>query len=292
MTINNNYNAILLVIYLIYVMTTTIIVIRWILWMITMLGKRLGGSGKRDTDDELFKQTLPKEECPICMLPLPLDADKYFFSSCCGKVLCAGCIYAMAMEEIKKDKEFDEHLCAFCRSPHHSSNEEGIERLAKLMDNGNADAFDVQAGHYANGTSGIPQDWAKANELWLKAGELGCAGAYSKLGYSYYNGREVDEKKAKHYWELAAMMGDVCARHNLGLLEVKAGNHQRTFKHVDKEMVKYYWELAAMNRDVLARHILGLLEGNAGNDERAMKHFMVAARAGHTESLDLRLVLE
>ena len=47
----------------------------------------------------------------------------------------------------------------------------------------------------------------KANELLLKAGELGCAEAYRNLGMSYNNGLgvEVDKKKAKHYYELAAM---------------------------------------------------------------------------------------
>ena len=37
------------------------------------------------------------------------------------------------------------------------------------------------------------------------------------------NGVEVNGKKAKHYWELAAMNGDVKAHHNLGCLDVDAG---------------------------------------------------------------------
>ena len=132
------------------------------------------------------------------------------------------------MEEVRKGKIYEEiDICAFCRTLGPSSNEEGIERLAKLMDNGNAVAFDVQASHYANGRNGRPQDFEKANELLLKAGELGCADAYSKLGFNYHagNGVEVDEKRAEHYSELAAMNGDAIARNNLGLLEGKAGNH-------------------------------------------------------------------
>ena len=93
----------------------------------------------------------------------------------------------------------------------------------------------------------MPQDWAKANELYLKAGELGSAEAYFNLGNNYDNGRgvEVDNKNAKHYHELAAMKGDVIARYNLGVIEGQAGNHQR-----------------------------------------AIKHFMLAARSGEKESLD------
>ena len=49
--------------------------------------------------------------------------------------------------------------------------------------------------------------------------------AYYNLGNSYYDGRgvEVDKKKAKHYWELAAMDGDVNAMYNLGCQEANAG---------------------------------------------------------------------
>ena len=116
------------------------------------------------------------------------------------------------------------------------------------MKNGNSVAYYQLAGYYARGIMGMPRDLVKANELYLKAGELGCAEAYSRLGYSYDNGQgaERDEKKARHYWEPAAMMGDAYARYNLGLLEGKAGNHQR-----------------------------------------AMKHFILAARAGYPKSLDV-----
>ena len=79
----------------------------------------------------------------------------------------------------------------------------------------------------------MPQDMTKVNELLLRAGELGCAEAYCNLGYSYENGRgvETDKKKAKHFYELAAMNGSVRARHNLGILEGTAGNVHRAFKH-------------------------------------------------------------
>ena len=79
----------------------------------------------------------------------------------------------------------------------------------------------------------MPQDLAKANELFCRAGELGWAEAYCTLGCSYNNGTgvEMDEKKAKHYWELAAMNGNVGARHNLGMIEGNAGNHDRAKKH-------------------------------------------------------------
>jgi hypothetical protein len=42
---------------------------------------------------------------------------------------------------------------------------------------------------------------------------------------------ERDTKKAKYYYELAAMGRDIDARHNLGVVEAKAGNMSRAMKH-------------------------------------------------------------
>ena len=66
----------------------------------------------------------------------------------------------------------------------------------------------------------MPQDYDKAMKLWLRAGELGCCRRIAILAIAYDNGEGVerDMKKAKYYYELAAMGGDVDARHNLGCL--------------------------------------------------------------------------
>ena len=182
-------------------------------------------------DEELFKEHPPREDCPICFQPLPLDTIESTFHACCGKIICNGCNYAIGKEARGRGKI---GLCAFCRVPYPTSAEEDIKRTRKLMENDNAYAFYVLAGYYARGEMGMPQDFAKANELYLRAGELGCAVAYHNLGNSYRIGRgvEVDKKKAKHYYELAAMNGDVYARHNLGWMEGKAGNYDRAYKHL------------------------------------------------------------
>ena len=101
------------------------------------------------------------------------------------------------------------------------------------MEKGNAEAFNVLAGCYDDGDHGLPQDQQKANELYLKAGERGSAVAYYNLGDSYRRGTGVerDMKKAKYYWEPAAMMGHVMARHNLGVIENQTSNTQRAFRH-------------------------------------------------------------
>ena len=178
-------------------------------------------------DETLFKEPT-RDECPICMLLLPLY-DTHAgttFRSCCGKLICDGCEYAM-------DESGAKGLCPFCKSPPSKSNEEEVKRVMKLMEKGNPSAYNNRAGHYLHGTCSMPQDMAKANELWLKAGELGCAQAYYNLGQSYREGTGVDinTKKAKHYYELAAMNGNVHARNNLSCMEGQAGNSQRAFKH-------------------------------------------------------------
>jgi len=190
-------------------------------------------------DEKLFKEVEPTE-CPICMEPLPYLNTVSRFNPCCGKTICIGCMYEMLMSTGKD-------LCAFCRTPDTYTEEETLKRLNNLMDNGNADAFYTVAGYHTRGMLGLPRDHQKANELFLKGGEHGCAAAYFNLGNSYNFGRgvEVDKKKAKHYYELGAIGGDVQARHNLGLIEEGAGN----------------------------RH-------------RAIKHYMIGARAGHEMSLD------
>ena len=79
----------------------------------------------------------------------------------------------------------------------------------------------------------MPQDHANAFELWHRAAKLGNTASYYNIGMAYYLGEGVerDEKKAMHYFELAAMGGDTGARHNLGALEFNAGNMDRALKH-------------------------------------------------------------
>ena len=178
-------------------------------------------------DEQLFKEPPPREECPICFLLLPLNTDESFYKSCCGKEICNGCIVAMT-ESGAKD------LCPFCKTPNTISEEVEVSRVKKLMEKGNGRAYYQLAGYYKLGIHGLPQNTAKANELLLKAGELSCVDAYHNLGVHYYNGDGVaiDKKKAKHYYELAAMNGDVEARHNLGCMEGQTGNHKQAMKHL------------------------------------------------------------
>ena len=192
-------------------------------------------------DEKLFKPPAPNEDCPICMLPLPSLYTGSKYKSCCGKDICSGCIHAVAI------RDGGVGLCPFCRAPTPTA-KELVKQYKKRMEVDDAEAMSNLGCCYSDGDYLVPQDHAKALELWHQAAELGNATSYCNIGYVYIsgNGVERDEKKANHYWELAAMGGNVKARRNIGAKEA-----------------------------------------STGNTERALKHFMIAAGTGCTDSLEL-----
>jgi len=114
-----------------------------------------------------------------------------------------------------------------------TSFEETVKRYEKRIEMNDPRAIFNLGCRYRDGRLGLPQNRAKAYELWHRAAELGNAEAYYNIGIAYMNGYgvEVDMKKIIHYWELAAMRGHVKARHNLGVVEGQAGNMDRALKH-------------------------------------------------------------
>ena len=101
-------------------------------------------------EEALFQEPPPREECPICLLSLPLKSSESYFKSCCGKIICNGCTIAMIREGVGRGKtKQEDHLCPYCRAPPHSSEEVLIKRLKKLMENGNAHAFNMLGLCYA-----------------------------------------------------------------------------------------------------------------------------------------------
>jgi len=64
---------------------------------------------KNISDEELFKQPPPKEDCPICFQQLPLLKTGYRYMTCCGKVICCGCAYAPLYDD--QGNEVDNEKC-------------------------------------------------------------------------------------------------------------------------------------------------------------------------------------
>jgi len=182
-------------------------------------------------EEKLFKQPPPLEDCPICFLLLPSLQTGRTYMSCCGKVICSGCANASVYDD--QGNEVDSEKCPFCRTPTPYTAEEAKEREKKRVEANDAEAIFDRGCNYRDGIYGLPQDYSKALTLWHRAGDLGHAGAYCNIGYSYNDGRgvELDKKKAEYYWELSAIAGGAVSRYNLGLNEVHAGNINRAIKH-------------------------------------------------------------
>jgi hypothetical protein len=180
-------------------------------------------------DEKLFKQPPPNENCPICYLRLPIEENQIIYQSCCGKMLCCGCVYAheAAAADTVKEK------CVFCRSEASSSHEEHIERMKKRVEADDAEAMFNLGANYQLGMIGLRQDHAKALELYHKSAKLGHHHAHFALSLYYRKGDivEKDTRKATYHGQLGAMAGNVQARYNLGCAEGDAGNMDRAYKH-------------------------------------------------------------
>ena len=219
-------------------------------------------------DEALFKQPPPRDECDICMLTLSLRNEEQQYQACCGKVLCDGCIHAAYRADNRR-------LCPFCRAPPSTSEGEYLKRMQKRAKGNDANSIYQLGQHYSKGEMGLEQDYGKAMELCLRAGELGDAVAHHSIACAYYNGNGVerDLKKSEYYDELAAMGGDAQARHNLGIVEENAGNIERAVKHYMISAGAGYDESLQEIRDCF-------MNGNATKDD-----FEKALRA-HKEAKD------
>ena len=200
-------------------------------------------------DEILFKKPPPSEDCPICMLQLPFVSDTpNIYQTCCGKSLCCGCDAMGASDN-----------CPFCRKPAASTAIEGIGRLNKRVEIGDANAFNMVGTGYLFGTSGLQKDTDKALELFLRAAELGSMDGHNNIATMYYSGQlgvEIDQEKHVYHWQQAAIGGDAVSRSNLGNFELNAGNIDRAVKH---------WMIAASSghKKSLNNVRLGFMNGNA-----------------------------
>ncbi|KAL7554293.1 hypothetical protein ACHAWF_017939 [Thalassiosira exigua] len=197
-------------------------------------------------DDALFKHH-PKEECPICFLPILISVTTTY-QLCCGKTICNGCLYSQGMALNGNKLPLSMHkppCCAFCRSPM-PEDEDSIHKLTARVQAKDARATNLLGCQYFDGTNGAPQNRRKAVELWLQAVQLGSNEGAESLASAYQNGHgvEKDINQAMHYYELAVMRGNVRARRQLGCLEMsKKFNMERAMRH---------WVIAAEAGDDLS----------------------------------------
>ena len=199
------------------------------------------------SDDELLKEPPPRDDCPICFLPMPhsngVCGVHCVYQPCCGKKLCAGCVIVANVEMENGNMK---RCCPFCREPLHI--EKFIERCKKRMEVNDAKAICIVGDAYKQGGRGVPLNKKKSFELYLQAAKLGSYEAHFQIANAYRHGEDYvkkDMKRAAHHYKLAAMGGDEIARYNFAIIE----------------------ECECMNR--------------------AMRHFLILARIGCDDSLKM-----
>ena len=161
----------------------------------------------------LFKDPPPKEECPICFLPIPVEfvscvslpdattlsvpiydfanehvelaaEDSEVYYPCCGKTICQGCVYSSSRKSGNHDK------CPFCNSyqGRNTTEEEDGEATMKRVEANDAGAIFMLGNYYLDGMGGLQQDHTKGVELLARAVDLGYSKGSYNLATVYYQG--------------------------------------------------------------------------------------------------------
>lgn len=205
-------------------------------------------TGQRKTANiDLFTPIQEREECPICMIPLPIEEDKIHFMVCCGKSICDGCIYKQIETDVEKGlQKPSDFKCTFCRQPKPKNN---IKALKKLMKKNNTEALVQMAIKYEEGNE-VFQSNTKALEMSIKAAELGLAQAYALIAQYYDDGIVVEQNQSKvlEFLNVSAKKGSIPAHRWLAEIHNKNGNVKEGIKHYkltasagDRDFVSYYY---------------------------------------------------
>ena len=200
-------------------------------------------------DMELYGPLIEQEDCPICFLPLPrLDAENMFMP-CCGQLICAGCAHASAL--ISKKMKKKSVACAFCRheTPKGQDDKAFVAQFRSRAEKNDLNAIRNLAKIYQKGTYGLPKDEVLALRLNLRAAELGSLAAIVSLAIHF------------HFDNGDASRDSVTAM-KLATIAAKKGDLESYFP-------------------------VGCLYDDLGDVETAAKCWIFAARAGHSESMEL-----
>ena len=228
-------------------------------------------------DKQLFTQPDSSYlgECPLCCLPLPLDAKKSTLMSCCCKIICNGCERANKKREIKQGLE---QRCAFCREPSPDTDEETEKRIMERVKKKDPVALTKMGKRHFN-----EGDFGKALEYLTKAAELGDADAHCGLAILYYNGYgvEKDMEKTVYHWEQAAIGGHPVARASLAVQEMKNGRFDRAVSHLIIA--------ANLGHDTSLQEVKGLfVQGKASKEDyaAALRGYQAAVGAAKSAERD------
>jgi len=195
------------------------------------LDNLLSTAQEETIDIDIFAPIPEREECPICLIPLP-NSNEVIYLSCCGKRICKGCINKNMITGLKKGKRILEQKCAFCQQTL-APGQKRIKSLKKLMKKNDPYAFIEMARCYKTG-DWVFQSETKSLEMYIRAAELGHAVAFGKLGLYYEEGVlvEQDTSKALEYHKIAAKKGSLNAHGYLSHFHGKNRHIQTSIKHM------------------------------------------------------------
>jgi len=199
------------------------------------LDKLLSTAQEETKDIDLFApiNIEEREECPICLIPFPIENNEIIFKICCGKNICIGCVEKHVSTEIHNGVPIEDYKCAFCCQLT-LSGPPRVKALKKLMKRNYPDAFIEMGVIYERGKYGVLQSNTKALEMLIRAAELGYVDAFRKIGYNYMNGNlvEQDKSKAVEFYEVSAKKGSVKAHKNLALTHMTNENADECIQHL------------------------------------------------------------
>ena len=266
------------------------------------------GKGKNEhsmkVEEDIFASA-PKEDCPICLVRLPIDNGDTVYLSCCGKTVCNGCPHAnkcMLKKEMAKLVENsadqtpttsaahpivrqcltkESYPCPFCRRALPNTDEEIVSALQKRVDLQDPHAYFNMAGYVREGLHGLTKDEHKAVSLLHRAAELGSAEACSDLFLCYLIGLcgvQPDAAKARSLLIQAAKGGLAQARHNLAVLDYEAGRIDDAVRHLKISTAAGY-QLSLESMEELRG------EGHLSEEEynEAVEAVLCAQKAEYTE---------
>ena len=222
-------------------------------------------------DETLFGEGLTyfEEDCPICMVQLPLDPIDYVVKPCCSKKICDGCM-------LSSEKRGMDEVCPFCKQATPETDAQIIAAAEARVAAKDYETMGVVGETLLRGRYGLVQDVPRALKLLNEAAKHGVVKSHNSLGAIYCQGMggvARDHKKAMLHFELAARKGHPKARHNLGLLEENAGKYDRALKH--------YMIAANMGNDLSLQSIKRMFENG-----QAVKADYGAALKGYQKAVE------
>ena len=212
------------------------------------IGKRLDALVKKLEEElegaDLFAPPPPMDDCPICLVRLSFCSDQCAYQACCGKQICIACFEENKnfikkenkRNAGKKDRKEKAHTCPLCRQAEPADEEDYLRQLEAKFSSLGDKVSCVSLGTYLmfgrNGST--RKDELKGLYCLIKAAELGSPESCVCLGIIFREGigLSIDMDKAALFDKVAAIRGDVQARHNIGTAEYRVfGNYELGIRH-------------------------------------------------------------